>query len=83
MSQYLPKKPGAIPLIAALAANSHFLYANIGVMTAGMVPYILNQSSPPHPREVAKSMNWFIETAKVGCYLEFQAPGDCLSIRDH
>ena len=61
MSQYLPQKPAAIPLIAALAANSHFLYGNIGVMTTGIVPYVLDQSSS----ETVKATNWFIAKGKV------------------
>lgn len=61
MTQYLPQKSAAIPLIAALAANSHFLYGNIGVMTTGIVPYVLDQSSS----ETLKATNWFIEKGKV------------------
>ena len=61
MTQYLPQKPAAIPLIAALAANSHFLYGNIGVMTTGIVPYVLDQSSS----ETVKATNWFIARGKV------------------
>ena len=61
MTQYLPQKPAAIPLIAALAANSYFVYGNIGVMTAGIVPYVLDQSSS----ETVKATNWFIERGKV------------------
>ena len=61
MTQYLPQKPAAFPLIAALAANSHFLYGNIGVMTTGIVPYVLEQSSS----ETVKATNWFIEKGKV------------------
>lgn len=62
MAQYLPQKPATIPLIAALAVNSHFLYGNIGVMTAGIIPYALNHS-PPY--EMVKATNWFIERGKV------------------
>ena len=61
MSQYLPQKPAAIPLIAALAANSHFLYANIGVMTMGIIPYVLEQPSS----ETVKATNWFIDIGSV------------------
>ena len=61
MTQYLPQKPAAIPLIAALAANSQFLYGNTGVMTTGIIPYILDQSSP----ETIKATNWFIEKGTV------------------
>lgn len=61
MAQYLPQKPAATPLIAALAANSYFLYGNIGVMTAGIIPYVLDQSSS----ETVKATNWFIERGKV------------------
>ena len=62
MSQYLPQKPAALPLIAALALNSHFLYGNVGVMTAGVVPYVLNQAAP---YEMVRATNWFIERGKV------------------
>ena len=62
MAQYLPQKPVAYPLIAALAANSHFLYGNIGVMTAGIIPYVLNNSPPT---EIVKATNWFIARGKV------------------
>ena len=65
MTQYLPQKPAAIPLIAALATTSHFLYGNIGVMTAGIVPYVLEQSSG----ETLKATNWFIERGKVRSYM--------------
>ena len=61
MTQYLPQKPAAIPLIAALVTNSYFLYGNIGVMTAGIVPYLLDQSSS----ETLKAINWFIERGTV------------------
>ena len=65
MAQYLPQKPLAIPLIAAIAANSHFLYGNIGVMTGGIIPYILSPSSSSSPGEIVKATNWFIERGKV------------------
>ncbi|KAM0800711.1 hypothetical protein BDR22DRAFT_850228 [Usnea florida] len=61
MTQYLPQQAAAIPLIAALAANSQFLYGNTGVMTAGIIPYVLDQSST----ETIKATNWFIEKGAI------------------
>ena len=72
MTQYLPQKPAAIPLIAALAANSYFIYGNFGVMTMGIVPYVLDQSSS----ETVKAMNWFIENGKV------RSPCICVDLKD-
>ena len=65
MTQYLPQKPAAIPLIAALATTSHFLYGNIAVMTTGIVPYVLDQSSG----ETLKATNWFIKRGTVRSFL--------------
>ena len=62
MAQYLPQKPAALPLIAALAANSYFLYGNIGASTAGVIPYVRDRSSA---YEVVRGTNWFIEKGKV------------------
>lgn len=61
MAQYLPQKPVSIALVAALAANSQFLYGNIGVMTMGIIPYVLDQSSS----ETVKATNWFIEKGTI------------------
>ena len=65
MTHYLPQKPASIPLILALAANSQFLYGNTGVMTTGIIPYVLDQSSS----ETLKATNWFIEAGRVRCLL--------------
>ena len=62
MAQYLPQKPAAVPLIAALAANSYFLYGNIEAVTSGVLPYVLEQSSSS---EAVKGTNWFIGKGKV------------------
>lgn len=62
MAQYLPQKPAAIHLIAALATNSYFLYGNLGAATIGVVPHALEQSSP---YDTVRAINWFIEKGKV------------------
>ena len=68
MTQYVPQKPAAIPLILALAANSYFLHGNIGALTTGVIPYLKDHSSP---YEVVKGLNWFIEKGQV------LSPGIC------
>ena len=63
MSQYLPQKSGAIPLLAALTTESYFLYGNLASLTAGVIPYVQDQSSSAY--EVVRGHHWFIERAKV------------------
>lgn len=63
MAQYLPSKPAAIPLIAALAANSFHLYGNLGALQTGCIPYTQQTSSSPYER--VRGTNFFIKNGIV------------------
>lgn len=62
MDQYLPQNSAAVPLIAAIAANSFFLRGNLGALITGVIPYLLDKS-PPY--ETIQGTNWFIEKGNV------------------